>query len=197
MNPLLIDIPIPITTPRLLLRPPQPGDGASVNAAIIESFAELNKWLSWADHKPTVEETEMEMRKAAARFILREDLPMLIFDRNTHEFLGGTGLHRMNWQVPKFEIGYWVRTSQAGNGIITESTNALAQYAFRQLKAARVEIKVDETNTASRRIAEKLHFKQEGILINEGLQANSSLLRNTVIYARYDDKGLPTLDVSW
>ena len=37
MNPILIDLPMPITTPRLLIRPPRLGDGIVVNAAIIES----------------------------------------------------------------------------------------------------------------------------------------------------------------
>ena len=27
MKPILLDLPMPIITPRLLLRPPQPGDG--------------------------------------------------------------------------------------------------------------------------------------------------------------------------
>ena len=30
------------------------------------------------------------------------------------------GLHRIDWAVPKFEIGYWARTSHAGRGYITE-----------------------------------------------------------------------------
>ncbi len=33
-NPLLMDVPMPIRTPRLLLRPKQPGDGIATVAAV-------------------------------------------------------------------------------------------------------------------------------------------------------------------
>jgi hypothetical protein len=38
IKPILIDLPMPIITSRLLIRPPQIGDGVALNAAIIESF---------------------------------------------------------------------------------------------------------------------------------------------------------------
>lgn len=38
MKPILLDLPMPIITPRLLLRPPQPGDGIALNAAVSESY---------------------------------------------------------------------------------------------------------------------------------------------------------------
>ena len=37
MKPILLDLPMPIITPRLLLRPPQPGDGIALNAAVSET----------------------------------------------------------------------------------------------------------------------------------------------------------------
>ena len=35
MKPILINLPMPILTPRLLIRPPQVGDGVVLNEAII------------------------------------------------------------------------------------------------------------------------------------------------------------------
>lgn len=196
MDPILMHIPVPVKTPRLTLRPPHTGDGHRVNEAIIESFDQLTQWLPWADHKPTVQETEITMRTMEARWILRQDLPLLIFD---HEgsLLGSTGLHRINWSLPSFEIGYWVRSSRTGQGIITESTHALVRYAFEQLKAVRVVIKCDEENTASRRIAEKLNFQLEGICLHDERKPMTKALRNTVIYARYDCSNLSDLEVVW
>jgi RimJ/RimL family protein N-acetyltransferase len=153
--------------------------------------------MPWADHKPTVEETETVVRTAQARWILREDLMLLIFDAEGKELLGSTGLHRMNWAIPKFEIGYWVNSNHAGNGIITESTAALTLYAFKQIYAARVEIKCDEENKASRKVAEKLGFTQEAILMHDSLKPQTHKPRNTVIYARYNCDGLPEVDATW
>ena len=50
-------------------------------------------------------------------------------------FLGSSGLHRIDWDVPKFEIGYWCRTSLARRGYITEAVAKIEEY----LKTARSE----------------------------------------------------------
>ncbi len=197
MNPILLDLPVPIQTPRLHIRPPQPGDGLLVNQAILESFETLHQWMPWADHKPSIAESETFVRTAQAQWILRQELTLFIFDSSQTTFLGATGFHTINWKLPSFEIGYWIRSSSKGQGIITEATNALIRYAFRQLKAVRVEIKCDEDNTASRRVAEKLSFTCEGILKNSGVKTDNKTIRNTVLYARYAADNLSSLEVSW
>jgi len=45
LNPVLIDVPMPLRTPRLLIRPKQIGDGARTSAAVAESWDELHKWM--------------------------------------------------------------------------------------------------------------------------------------------------------
>ena len=65
--------PEQIETARLLLRAPREGDGAEVNAAIRETYADLNEWMEWASYLPEVEETEHRRRVARARFLAGED----------------------------------------------------------------------------------------------------------------------------
>ncbi len=43
MKPILIDLPMPILTPRLLIRPPRVDDGIELNEAVIESFETLRQ----------------------------------------------------------------------------------------------------------------------------------------------------------
>ncbi len=196
MVPILIDIPMPIKTPRLILRQPKDIDAEQLNEAILGSFEVLKKWLDWATHKPTLEESKILIRKMTANWILREDLPIFIFDKKSGVFVGGTTLTRMNWELPSFEIGYWIKSDCAGKGMITESTNALTKYAFTQLKAVRVEIQCDQENIASCRVAEKLGFVKEGVLKNSSLNTDKKLC-DIVIYARYNADGLPGIEVSW
>lgn len=73
MKPILIDLPTPIFTPRLVLRPPQIGDGIVINEAVLESFEELHRFLHWAKEKPTVAESEELVRLAAANWILKRN----------------------------------------------------------------------------------------------------------------------------
>ncbi len=73
--PILRDLPVPIVTPRLLLRDLRPGDGAEQNAAVLESFASLSPWMAWARERPTLDESESYVRRWAGTWLLRSELP--------------------------------------------------------------------------------------------------------------------------
>jgi RimJ/RimL family protein N-acetyltransferase len=184
MKPILLDFPEEFSTERLLIRKPMPGDGKGVYDAMQASMNELKEWMPWAYREQTVEDVEVNMRDAHAKFLSREDLRLHLFDKETGEFIGSSGLHRINWQVPKFEIGYWIDTRHSGKGYITEATKAITEFAFTELKARRVEIRCDYNNTKSRAIPEKLDFTLEGILKNDGLSADGKEVRDTCVYAK-------------
>jgi RimJ/RimL family protein N-acetyltransferase len=187
MDPLLIDLPDRIETERLVLRPPRRGDGALVNDAVRVSLLELAPWLPWAGTMPSVEESEIHCRRQQARFILREDFVFLMFLRGTSggdgELVGGTGLHRIDWTLRKFEIGYWRKTGCAGRGFVTEAVRALARVAFDALDARRVEIRMDDNNTASWRLAERAGFTLEAILRFDATTPQGEP-RSTRVYSR-------------
>lgn len=184
MNPILLDFPTEFTTKRLLLRAPKAGDGKAVNEAIIASLPELKQWMPFAQKEPTLEETEQNIREAVAQFILREDLRILIFDRQSDQFIGSTGLHRMNWKVRSFEIGYWIDTRYSGQGYITEAVEGLINFATSELKARRIEIRCDTRNERSRKIPNKLGFTLEGTFRSDDMSVDGKNVRDTFIFAK-------------
>lgn len=196
MRPLLLDLPMPILTPRLRLQPRHFGEGATLNQVILASLEHLKPWLPFARTAPTLEDSEEHCRKALAEFILRENFTLSIYARDSGELVGSSGLHQPNWDVPSFHIGYWIAHGHEGRGFITESTHALTRYAFEVMKARRVEIRCDSENTRSLAVMKRLGFAEEGILRNEDVQS-SGALRNTIITARVDLSGLPGLEVTW
>lgn len=200
MKPILIDLPLPILTDRLLLKPPTPGDGVCLNEAIIETYDQLRDTMPWAQHKPTINDSEEFVRLAAANWILKNDtepyLPLFIFDRSTNLFLGAIGFHHIKWHVPVCEIGYWLRASYQKKGIMTEAANALTRYAFDELLMERVEIRCDITNASSKKIPERLGFIREAVLKKHRRNIDGNI-SDTLLYARYDKKELPPLEVTW
>lgn len=196
MNPILLDLPMPITTPRMILRPPALGDGELVNAAIIESFDRLHSYMPWANVKPTPEGTEIFVRQAAANWIIKENrepyLPLFMFDRVTNLFIGSTGYHHFNWEVPSLEIGYWIRTICAGQGLMTEAVSAVTQYAFDHFYIQRVTITCDINNERSKKLAERLGYIHEGTM-KANRRTIDGNISDTLIFARYDTKNLPTI----
>lgn len=196
IRPILIDIPMPIVTPRLILRPAMPGDGAAIHANKVETWDQLSRWMPWAKTMGTADDDEATVREAYAKFIRRDDLMMVGISRETGRIVMGTGLHRFCWTVRAFEIGYWVTKSAQGHGYATESANALLRYAFGALKARRVDIAHATGNEASRRVIEKLGFLPEALR-----KMNTVLPDGTVTdhhdYVRFNTDGLPDLDVRW
>jgi len=197
IDPILIDVPMPITTPRLILRPPQAGDGQAIYDAKQESLPELLGWMIWAKDDPTVQDNEILARKRHIDFLKRDDIMLWAFDRaNPEHMIAGTGLHRFDWKTRIFEIGYWVRTPETGKGYAQEVTNALIRYAFNALSANKVTICHAEGNIGSQRVIEKLGFTKEGTRQKNELLPNGQLV-DEHIYARLNDKNLPDLDVTW
>lgn len=184
MNPILIDFPNKIETGRLYMRPCRPGDGNIVFESVIASQNELKPWLPFAQFEQSLENTEASIREAYADFMLKKDFRLLIFRKEDDQFIGSTGLHRINWDIPKCEIGYWIDSRQSKNGYITEAVQALTNFAFDFLKAKRIEIRVDPNNIASVRIPKKLGFVLEGILRQYQLSADKKELCDTCVYAK-------------
>jgi len=158
-----------------------------VNAAICESFTELHRWMKWAEKRPTLEETTAHALKATENFQAGEDFPVWGFLKNTGEFVVGCGLHRVDWEVPKFEIGYWCRSSYQRNGFVTEAVKALTRIGFEQLGANRMEIRCDSRNVRSYLMAERTGYQLEAELKHEQ-RAPDGILRTTLIYALFPDE---------
>jgi RimJ/RimL family protein N-acetyltransferase len=182
-KPTLLDFPEKIESNRLYIRPCLPGDGKIVHEAISRSRDELKIWLPFAKEDRTVEEVEDGIRQSYAEFIKRTDLRLHIFLKGTNEFVGSTGFHRINWDIPKVEIGYWLDTGYTQKGYMREAVQTLTTFAFDTLQVNRVEIRCDEENIVSRKIPEKLGFVLEGILRNDGVGITETKLRNTCVYA--------------
>ena len=184
-DPVLLDLPERLETRRLVLRPPRPGDGAAVNEAVLETIDALQRWMAWSVPTPTAEQSELWCRKSAAEFIERKYFALLLWSREDPAMLvGSSGMRAIDWKVPRFEIGYWVRRRFEGKGYVTEAAHAIARFTFEALGAKRVEIHTDDLNERSWRVAERLGFRLEGVLRNECREAGR--LRDTRIYAVTD-----------
>jgi RimJ/RimL family protein N-acetyltransferase len=168
MDALNEDVPERLEPPRLIVRMPQRSDAAALNAAVLESLDELRPTMPWAQTAPSSAQSDADCRRMQAKFLLREDLTMFAFEREADGsegcFVGGTGLHRIDWRVRRFEVGYWCRSSRQGRGLVSEAVQALTSLAFEHLKARRVEVRMDDTNERSWRVAERCGFALEGVL---------------------------------
>lgn len=195
-DPILIDIPMPIRTPRLIIRNVLPGDGAAMYEIKTESWDALCRWMPWTKlGTGTVDDAEKVIRENHAKYILREDMMMAAFT-HTGRLIAMCGLHRMNWEFRSFEIGYYVRSSEHNKGYATELAGALTHFAFHALSARRVEICAATANGASRRVIEKLGFDLETLRAADALLPDGSVTGHAE-YVRYNTDAMPPLNISW
>jgi RimJ/RimL family protein N-acetyltransferase len=145
-------LPKRILGPRLCLRPYRDADAPGVWEALRESHEHLAPWMPWTDYYDDEAEVLDYLQRARAVWEQRLDLPLGIFARAGGRFLGGTGLHRLDWEQRHFEIGYWLRLGELGQGYARETVALLARFAFRRLGATRVEVRVRRDNWRSRRV---------------------------------------------
>lgn len=196
-KPILLDLPMPIRTPRLVITPPKLEYAEQIMAAKEESMDVLVPWMTWAKDGPgTLDDNKEVMIKHYAQFILREDLMMLAF---THEgeFVVASGIHRIDWDEPMAEIGYWCKKSAHGKGYVTETANALIRYAFDVLKMRKMQIGMDSENTASENVARRLNMIKEFECVGGVKTLHPEGMRTRYSYCCFDTKSLPPLEVSW
>ncbi|NIR35058.1 MAG: GNAT family N-acetyltransferase [Actinobacteria bacterium] len=59
-------------------------------------------------------------------------------------------------------VGYWIDESLAGHGYTPEALVVVVRFVFEELHLHRIQAAVVPRNTASRRVVEKLEFREEG-----------------------------------
>ena len=181
----------PLETGRILIRPPRLSDVAAVHEAIVESYADLRQWMDWARApEPQRQSTDGFLRLGVQQWrelrLGREadPLPLLLFQREDGHFLGTSGFHDCVWEVPRLEIGYWLRRRELGCGYMTEAVRAIAEAALAEWGARRISIWCDATNIASTRVAERAGFALEARLREHRLRIDGTV-QDTLVYARY------------
>ena len=124
--------------------------------------AYLREWLPWVDQMRSVSDFKYYISDSKRRAAAKTDYGFgIIIGKN---IVGRIGMHHINQQNKIGEIGYWLADSMQGRGIVTKCCKAIVNFGFTELGLNRIEIKCAVGNDKSKAIAEKLQFKQEGIL---------------------------------
>lgn len=154
-------IPKRIETDRFILRTYEDHDIRVVHEVVNNNTTHLNQWITWAKELPiTLEQQSSLILKWRDHFTNGSDFIYGIFDRTSGEYLGSTGLHTRQGKGI-LEIGYWVRKDRQGQGIANEVVLKMEELAFHQLHAEKIEIRCEDTNLPSARVAARAGYHHE------------------------------------
>jgi ribosomal-protein-serine acetyltransferase len=195
LRPILLDLPHSFTGQRVIVRAFVDDDAPALHAAIEESREHLRPWMPWSEGHATLNDTRDYIRTMIGSWILRTEFSMGIFARDTSAVLGGMGVHIGSWDIPAFEIGYWIRKSAEGRGYVSEAARLLTTFAFEGLGAQRLVIRCDARNSRSAAIPRRLGYVLEGILRRADLDPGGQL-RDVMLFAMLREEYLAAR-VTW
>lgn len=141
------------------VRPYEPADAPALFEAARESTLTVGPWLPWCHPEYTLEDAQSWIQEVSDR----DDLHELAILSRDERFLGGCGLNAIRRKTQTANLGYWVRTSERGQGIAPEAVKLLVCWAEESTQLREIEVLIATGNTASIRVMEKTDAVEEGI----------------------------------
>lgn len=122
----------------------------------------LREWLPWLDGNTTIDHTKSFIAAALQGYANNQSQTCVIVEGGC--LCGVAGFNWINHATRSAGIGYWLSKHCTGKGIMTKSCQELEHIGFKQLRLNKLEIRVAEHNRQSRRVAERLHYRQDGMI---------------------------------
>lgn len=132
-----------------------------------ELTPEVARYLSF---NPTekIEDTYIFITNAQVNMKNGEQMPVVVLDKMTKEFIGCAGIHKIKTGEP--ELGIWLKKSAHRQGYGKEILQGLIDWAKKNLKYEFLTYPVAKANIASRKLAESLG----GTLVGEQMYTSST-----------------------
>jgi ribosomal-protein-serine acetyltransferase len=163
----------------IVARPYLAEDAPALLGGVRESVGSVGRWLPWCHAGYGESDSIAWIAHCAEAWAKGDHYTFGVFDGR--EFIGAVGINHRNREHNFASIGYWMRTSRQGRGIAPRVGRHVAKFGLEQVKLNRVEILAAVDNRASRRTAEKIGGRFEGIARNRLIVA--SLPVDAAVYA--------------
>jgi len=169
------------------LRPPRYSDWRSWAALREQSRSFLVPWEpTWPADALSRAAFRRRQRLIALEWHEDSGYSFLIFRRADHKLLGGVTLSNVRRGIAQTaSLGYWIGGPFAHQGYMTAALQCLLPFAFDRLGLHRIEAACLPHNEASRRLLEKIGFKQEGLA--RGYLRINGTWQDHVLYALLRD----------
>jgi ribosomal-protein-alanine N-acetyltransferase len=152
------------------------GDGVRLRAAQLTDYAvwsrlremsraHLTRWEpDWTDRDSTLEAFRTRIRLQERVFRSGAAIALLAFRKTSGELIGGVTLSDIRQFASRSAtIGYWIGEPHLRKGYGAASVKLVLDYGLCELRLNRIEAACQPGNLASRRLLEKLRFREEGL----------------------------------
>jgi RimJ/RimL family protein N-acetyltransferase len=148
----------------LRLRPFRSTDVDALFASLHESMDSIGRWQDWCTPDYTLEDGRRWIAKSRLAWRgVGDECALAIVDRQSDALIGSVALNHWQPDYRMANLGYWVRQSRQGEGLMPLAVRMLARHALKSSELRRLEIVAAADNRASCRVAEKAGAHFEGI----------------------------------
>lgn len=155
----------PVRTERLILRPITSDDAVPMH--VYKSDPEAVRYVPYAPLSLDDIEQRIAGTWSNTRFTQEgEAVSLAVEERETGALVGDVVLFWRDETDRAGEVGYIFDPRVSGRGYATEAVDALLALGFDGLGLHRIVARIDERNTASARVAERLGFRLEARFVD-------------------------------
>lgn len=176
MNQMLLTLPSRLETTRLTIRKYEKGDGKELYQLLEKNNNReyLIEHIDEAANVKTEEDAEIRVQELSVDWTERKRFVMGIWLKSSGKYIGQIWIEPNTWEVPSFELGWFLERSQQGQGIATEASKAAIQFMFNHLKAHKIIVITRDDNEKSSKLAKRLGFIREGHLREHSIKKDGS-----------------------
>lgn len=141
---------------RIRIRPYRKEDVDDLYACVRASIPEMKPYLPWVHDAYSRQDSENWVQWTQKNWTYGVQYDFVIEELSKQTLIGGVGLLKINPYERSAELGYWLHSEYAGQGITSEAAKLAVQYAKEELGLKRIIIYMSLCNIASQKIAQKL-----------------------------------------
>ena len=161
----------------VVLHAPDPIDAQGITDAVLASLDELRPWMPWAAEPMTVDQQAVRLAVVAEGFAIGGDAGYTVSVDG--EVAGVLGVHDRLDDPAAREIGYWLRTSATGRGVMGRAVATLLD-VLAGAGIERVVIRCDERNERSAAVARRAGFTHVATVDDPAREHPGSSMRTMV-----------------
>jgi RimJ/RimL family protein N-acetyltransferase len=102
--------------------------------------------------------------------------------------VGSVGVRWVDPDQGVADVGYWLAPEARGRGLCTRAVRLVSRWVLEECGAERLQLRADELNPASRKVAENAGFTQEGILRSSRFNRRQGRRVDFVMYSLLRDE---------
>lgn len=157
-----------LETRRLILRPFVSDDAEQLTALLQD--LEIHRWTGSIPYPYSIDDAHEFIEIRAKADEDGSTFGWAITQKNSGELIGSIGLHDVQPEAGRAELGYWLGEPYRGSGYTTEAARRVVSWSFEVLDLYRIQATFLPGNGASASVIRNIGMQEEGLMRGYGLK---------------------------